>query len=681
MNRTALLALLFTMACGGGGDPTTGPKAVATVTVGAVVTTITVGQQVTLTFAAFDVDGTSVSGKTAAWESSAPQVASVSPAGVVTGVSPGAATITATVDGKVGSRDVTVTTTASACNGVAPLSLQLGEARVLTGAERAAICLAASAAANEYMLLEINNSLDTTGKTLSTSLSATGTVPAIGPPTSIASLQRFADVQPVGSLQRFADLQAVGSLRAPRNHAFDLRLRRLERAELGGRMRARGREAAYDALRKAAGARAFTGGGTGALKGVVGVPAIGTVVTLNTRSSQSCSNPTFNTGRVVAIGASSIIIADTLAPAGGFNTAEYTSFAATFDTLVFALDTTAFGAPSDMDANGRVVIFFTQAVNQLTAKGASSVIGGFFFARDLFPVAGNSALGLQPCAASNEAEMFYVPVVDPGEIYNQYFKSKDSMLTDLVGTLAHEFQHLINAGRRAYVTVADDFETVWLGEGLSHIAEELLFLRISGLSTKLDIGLTHIKSTPAITSAANAYVVDNFLRLGEYLKAPGATSPYVNNDNLSTRGATWQFLRYLVDQAPQPENTYFRALVNAKTNGMANLTTVAAPLFPGGIPTLFRSWALAQYLDNTGLSSDPLLQNRTWNFRSLLTNQLGFTTFPLATRPLVDGGTQSFTLQAGGAAYLRFRLNAGSFGTIIPTTLPGAVDLVLVRTQ
>lgn len=669
MNRTALLACLFALACGGGGDPATAPKAVATVTIGATVTTISVGQQVTLTFAAFDAGGATVSGKTAVWQSNAPQVASVSQAGVVTGVSPGAARITATVDGRQGSHDVTVTTAASACNGVTPLSLAVGESRVLTGAERVAICLAASAAAHEYMLLEINNSLDTTGKTLATSLSATGTVPAIGPPASMAAMQRFADVQD------------AGAPRIPRNHEFDLGLRRLERAELGGQMRARGRATVYDALRKAAGARAVTGKGTGALKGVVGVPAIGTVVTLNTRSNQSCSNPTLNTGRVVAVGTSSIVIADTLAPAGGFTAAEYASFAATFDTLVFTLDTTAFGAPSDMDANGRVVIFFTQAVNQLTARGASSVIGGFFFSRDLFPVAGNPALGMQACPASNEAEMFYVPVVDPAEIYNQYFKSKNSMLTDLIGTLAHEFQHLINAGRRAYVTVADDFETVWLGEGLSHIAEELLFLRISGLPVKSDLGLAQIKSTPTITNVANAYVVDNFLRLGEYLKAPEAGSPYLNNDDLSTRGATWQFLRYFVDQGPSPENTYFRALVNAKTNGMANLTAVAAPVFPGGMPAAFRSWALAQYLDNTGLSSDPLLQTRTWNFRSLLTNQLGFTTFPLATRPLVDGGTQSLTLQAGGAAYLRFRLNAGSLATIVPTTLPNAVELVLVRTQ
>ncbi len=662
--RLPLLALVSALACSGGGSgEPSGPKTVASVSVAAPSTTVNVGQQVTLSFTAHDASGAAVAGKTAIWSSSATQFATVSSDGTVLGVAPGSVTITATVDGKAGSQPMTVTNP-SGCAAASPLTLQVGEARLLTGADRANICLSTGTGASEYMLLAFNNSLDTTGKTATISIGATGTAQAFGAPASAA----LREPGPAALHRRPA-----------RNAAFDAELRRLETVELGAALRRTGRASAYERMRASAQERAETG--RGALKGVVGVPAIGTLVTLNTRSNTACSNPTLNTGRVVAVSATAIIIADTLAPVGGFTTEEYAAFATTFDTLVFPLDTAAFGAPSDLDANGRVVIFFTQAVNQLTARGATSVIGGFFFARDLFPVAGNASLGLEPCAASNEAEMFYVPVVDPTEIYNQYFKNKATMQTDLLSSLAHEFEHLINAGRRAYINEADDFEKTWLNEGLAHLAEELLYFRISGLPLRSNLTLSQITASQQLVNAINSYQVDNFLRLGEYMKAPSAGSPYKTGDELATRGAAWQFLRYVGDQATGNENVVFKALVNSKANGMANLSAVVSPMFTGGISAALRSWALAQFLDDTGISTDPLLGYRTWNFRSVLTGQIGFTGFPLSTVPLLDGGSQNVVLPAGGALYMRFRVNAGVSGSVVPATLPAVVDLVLVRTQ
>ena len=56
-------------------------------------------------------------------------------------------------------------------------------------------------------------------------------------------------------------------------------------------------------------------------------------------------------------------------------------------------------------------------------------------------------------------------------------RKKSDVVNNTTGTLAHEYQHLINAGRRLYVNNAEFFETVWLNEGLSHIAEELLYYK------------------------------------------------------------------------------------------------------------------------------------------------------------------------------------------------------------
>src|SRR4029077_4931315 len=97
-------------------------------------------------------------------------------------------------------------------------------------------------------------------------------------------------------------------------------------------------------------------------------------------------------GRVVAITNSAIVVADTGNPTGGYTDAEYLTIGMQFDT-VFVMDTTAFGSPTDIDSNGKIIMFFTRAVNDLTPTGSQSVVGGFFYGRDLFPKQDSPQLG------------------------------------------------------------------------------------------------------------------------------------------------------------------------------------------------------------------------------------------------------------------------------------------------
>jgi len=70
---------------------------------------VAVGATVTLQATAFDASGTEVRGKSVLWTSAAATVASVTSTGVVTGVTPGTARITATVDNRSANTDITVT--------------------------------------------------------------------------------------------------------------------------------------------------------------------------------------------------------------------------------------------------------------------------------------------------------------------------------------------------------------------------------------------------------------------------------------------------------------------------------------------------------------------------------------------------------------------------------------------
>lgn len=98
--------------CGGGGDGGTGPgggggPVVTSVTVSPASANIFVGKTSTFTATPKDADGATVTGKSIAWSSSDPAIATVS-GGVVTAVKPGSATITAAVGTVKGTAAVTV---------------------------------------------------------------------------------------------------------------------------------------------------------------------------------------------------------------------------------------------------------------------------------------------------------------------------------------------------------------------------------------------------------------------------------------------------------------------------------------------------------------------------------------------------------------------------------------------
>jgi len=102
------LAVLAACSGCGSAEGITDPV-VSQVTVLPAVVGVEVGQTTQLQATARDAGGSAIPGRTATWSSSTTTVASVSGTGVVTGVSPGVATITAAVGDRTGQATVTVT--------------------------------------------------------------------------------------------------------------------------------------------------------------------------------------------------------------------------------------------------------------------------------------------------------------------------------------------------------------------------------------------------------------------------------------------------------------------------------------------------------------------------------------------------------------------------------------------
>ncbi|HEU0054473.1 MAG TPA: Ig-like domain-containing protein [Longimicrobium sp.] len=567
--------------------------------------TVDAGATLALTATSRDLGGGIISGTTMAWSSSDAAVATVDASGVVTGVAPGTATIFADDGTNTGSATVQV------CPALAVGGVYTADAP-LTG-----LCLGGGGAGAEYAVVPINLS----ASSVSLTTLASGIVAVSGAPTPA----RLPAARDEGGLA--ADAPPTDT-------------------RVGTALREREAEVLRPLMSRARELRARSGGPRFVL--VPGTPLVGDLMTLNVNTG-TCSGSTPRGARVEAVGTRVVVMADTTNPADGLSSADYASIAAQFDTLVWPALTTPFGAPYDLDGNGdRVVVFYTRAVNALTASAAAPV-AGLTLKRDLY----SSTL----CANSNQGEMIYMMAADPTGTVNSNVRTVSLVKGLAATTMGHELQHLINASRRLYVNSASVFEETWLDEGLSDIAEELLFYRASvGLTPRGNIVVTQLTTGPNASrrvAAFNAHANPNFTRLRANLQAPHSTSA-------DQRGRTWAYLRYVADRTSGSEDAFWNALVNSISAGEANLSAAV-----GGAATgdLYRDFSGALYADDavTGVSST--YTNPSWNFRSLYIALNG--SYPLLARDLADGVARTDALGAGGGtAYLRLGVTTGNVAAL-----------------
>ena len=129
---------------------------VATVSVTPATASIPAGSTQQLAANTFDANGGAFIGRTVTWSSSDVTKATVSTAGLVTGVAPGTATITATSEGRTGAAAITYH---DAMYGTTnSIKLNPGDIRTISATDAAGLCLGGLTAATEYVLIPFNNS-------------------------------------------------------------------------------------------------------------------------------------------------------------------------------------------------------------------------------------------------------------------------------------------------------------------------------------------------------------------------------------------------------------------------------------------------------------------------------------------------------------------------------------------
>jgi hypothetical protein len=540
--------------------------------------------------------------------------------------------------------------------------LELGESLKLTGAQD--VTLQGGADGAQYFVVLANNGLDPdvfedftlVGNGLGGSVS--DLVPDEGASLSVSPFDGASRTTPATDTR------------------FEARLRARERAVLTPRIPG---ARAWMSARQSAATSATSQGAFSLARRNSAVPAsvkVGDTVSVNVNGLDACDNPTIQGARVVAIGTHAIVLADTSNPPNGFSDADYQRFATRFDTLVYPLDTDAFGVPSDIDNNGHIVLIFTKAVNELTPANASSFVGGFTFARDLFPRVGTTRL--PSCEASNEGEYFYLITPDPTGLVNGNDRSTGFVDTMTTAIIAHEFQHLINSSRRIYVNDANDFEATWLDEGLAHIAEELLFYREAGIGPKNNIGTTAIRASEQRRTAFNLDMIGNAGRYRSYLLKPSASSPYAKNDSLPTRGGAWNLLRYLADQRSTTGDKVFYQLVNSTLSGVENAQKVFGPTFTQDV----RDWNVSHAVDDIAPVPTDLTQP-SWNWHTIF--PVLYDSYPLKYQVMTDATSYTGKIAGGGAAYYKVAVPANGTATLNlggqSASSGSHIQLVVVRTH
>lgn len=600
--------------------------------------TIGLGDGLQLSARILDADGRWLPNRPAVWSSSRPEVASVTSTGAVVALSYGSTVITAQHSTSTDTARINVAAPVGTSLTCAPgdeIAIEPGEWRVFTGEAATKICLPGIATGSpeslgptaEYMAVTVNTG--TSGESLlPLRLEAAGTSNDVSSSPLVLPGGRAAP--PSGDPDPRDDPDFHAHVRA-----WSSRL--------------------LEPLLRAAPRRAETPDPAGPATPFA-LLELGQIASFNgIQLGAPCDSGSRRYGRVVGMGERAIVVADTLNPAGGFTDEEYREFARFFDEEAWPLVTGTFGTPTDIDRNGRVIIFFTVAVNDLPANSRQAAsngtfVGGFFYNRDLF--------GRAECAGSNAAEIFYLMVPDPTG--GSGADSRRPFAADLVrrripGLLVHEFQHLVNDSRRLHVNRAPMWEETWLNEGLSHIAEELMFYRASGLAPRRNVGPTAL-SSPAVLEAFRSFHLDNLDRLAAYLSEVDARSLFAE-DGLATRGAAWSFLRYAADRATVDETALWKVLVqDTRLSGLDNL---AAAL--GADPRdWLQEWGVALWADDigdaSGLDADPGHRLRSWNDRAIFSNLSALAPgrqnrpYPLRTYQL-HAVARTLELRGGGVGF------------------------------
>lgn len=444
----------------------------------------------------------------------------------------------------------------------------------------------------------------------------------------------------------------------PRQAAFDASLRAAERAaSASGRWNVDAGSSGRASASRAA--------------QVAPPPAVGSIRDFRVISSLDAQNPAVKTvsAQLDYVGTNTLIYVDTLTPANGFTTDQLNGFGQLFDQTLYPLDVNAFGPPSDVDQNGRLIILLTPAVNALTPAADCSTKGyvaGFF---DGFDLASTSS-------DSNHGEIYFGLVPDPNATVS-CAHSVASLIGTVPATFLHELQHLISFSQHVVEHHGQE-EEGWLDEGMSIVAEEL-----GSVYYEQRFPPPTGRTNPAqlFPDSSQGFIGGLLGDSYSYLLESDTATVTLHSDadgGLAWRGGDWLLLRWLGDRKGAG---FYKQLDQSTLTGTANIAAAAGESFP----SLFGDFSLALYTDSiAGVAKASIPIRDRFTSRTLrrlyqaLYNAAGPSRdvprpFPIA--PVALAGTVNATMVPGTMAFYQLSTSAGSSAVTLQFAAPGGAAL------
>ena len=221
------------------------------------------------------------------------------------------------------------------------------------------------------------------------------------------------------------------------------------------------------------------------------------------------------TARCTNVGSLADIWVDLTVDDGRITQAWLDNLASWLDSRIVNQEIATFGAFTDPDEDGKILVLFTSTINEIPG-----LVGGMFVANDLQPAA----------PGSNSSDIVYCQVPDEAGDFDAGSPIPETDFIDgLMSIPAHELQHLISFSNRLRIYLEgepeDPFvhEEVWLNEALSHFTEDW-----SGFQP-----------------LNNFVSPDNYLTAIPWVSLPGGNTW---NPSIFRRGAGYFLIRYLTDR-------------------------------------------------------------------------------------------------------------------------------------
>lgn len=417
---------------------------------------------------------------------------------------------------------------------------------------------------------------------------------------------------------------------------------------------------------------------------VPGDVSVGDSVELDIASIDNiCQAAATITGKVRHIGTHGIWITDVDNPSGGYTDADIQQLADEFDALSYPTDTLNFGSPPDTDANDRVVLVISQEVNRQGGVLGFVSPGDFFTSSE--------------CAASNEGEFTYLVAPDPNGDVGPV-RTVSSLLEDQPRTIAHEFVHMIQLGRR--IVAGLDPLDIWITEGQAVLGEEVVGHQATGRTTGSNSGFT--AATYGTSSGDTPWYWNGFIDLARYFgyetnssKVSGAPEEcgwLARNwaggpctGNRSVYGTPWSLLRWATDHFgpshPGGKEGFHRDLIGGSETGYAALEALTG----ASIEEMLGQWAASLYVDDRVGAAEARLTQPSWNYFDIYQNLVESARLVPLEASFTDFEATG-NVRAGSSGYLRISdtsrpATALRVRTTNDNDLPASMQVWLVRLE